>query len=174
MNKQDFVASSREVVLASNLRIALLESSRSCCRFCRDRRLGGLPGGLLMERPFWLLPDYRHLQPDDHERCHMHRRDASFCFLSTLNLLPAELGGLAHSLSVISALAALDPSAALSAAFAVSSPRHPTSPRRRSLSNGMIFALPILFFASFRMFCNFQRLRFAFPVWLPVLVPRSL
>ena len=140
--------------------------------FAIGRRLGGLTSGLLAGASVLLLPDYRHYSQ-------MIMSDAT-CTAMMLVLLfvylrvsaaPQNWAGWLTA-GVISALAASIRPTVLSAILPFLLLAIQTSPRRRSLPNAMIFALPILFFASFQMLYNFRvfgsPFRSGYQFWCPV------
>jgi 4-amino-4-deoxy-L-arabinose transferase-like glycosyltransferase len=140
--------------------------------FFIGRRLGGLPSGLLAGGAVLLLPDYRQYSK-------MIMSDAT-CTAMMLVLLLVYLrltaapknwrGWLAAG--VISALAASIRPTALAATLPFLLLALQTSPRRRSLSNGILFALPILFFAVSQLLYNFHvfgsPFRSGYQFWCPV------
>ena len=140
--------------------------------FAIGRRLGGLPSGLMAGAAVLLLPDFRRYSQ-------MIMSDAT-CAAMMLVLLLAYLrltsadnnwrGWLTAGL--ISALAFSIRPTALSAALPFIFLSLHTSPRRRALSNILLFSLPIALFAAFQMFYNFRvfgsPLRSGYQFWCPV------
>jgi len=140
--------------------------------FAVGRRLGGLPSGLLAGAAVLLLPDYRQYSQ-------MIMSDAT-CTAMTLVLLfvylrlsaaPRNWRGWLTA-GVISALAASIRPTALSAILPFLFLALHTSPRRRSLSSGILFSLPILLFAVPQMIYNLRvfgsPFRSGYQFWCPV------
>jgi 4-amino-4-deoxy-L-arabinose transferase-like glycosyltransferase len=140
--------------------------------FAIGRRLGRLPSGLLAGAAVLLLPDYRQYSQ-------MIMSDAT-CTAMTLVLLLVYLRLTAApdnwrgwlTAGVISALVASIRPTALSATLPFLLLAFHTSSRRRLLSNGILFALPILFFAASQMLYNFRvfdsPFRSGYQFWCPV------
>jgi len=140
--------------------------------FAIGRRLGGMPSGLLAGAAVLLLPDYQKYSQ-------MIMSDAT-CTAMTLVLLLAylRLASAPHNwrgwlaAGVISVLAASIRPTALSATLPFLLLALHTSPRRRSLSNGVLFFLPILLFAASQMLYNFRvfgsPFRSGYQFWCPV------
>jgi 4-amino-4-deoxy-L-arabinose transferase-like glycosyltransferase len=140
--------------------------------FAIGRRLGGIPSGLMAGAAVLLLPDYRHYSQ-------MIMSDTT-CTAMMLVLLLAylRLASAPHNwrgwltAGVISALAASIRPTSLSATLPFLLLALHTSPRRRSLSNGVLFFLPILLFAASQMLYNFRVLgspfRSGYQYWCPV------
>jgi hypothetical protein len=140
--------------------------------FAIGRRLGGIPSGLLAGASVLLLPDYQKYSQ-------MIMSDAT-CTAMTLVLLLVYLrlssapnnwrGWL--TAGVIAAMAASIRPTALSATLPFLLLALHTSPRRRSLSNGALFFLPILLYAALQMVYNFRvfgsPFRSGYQFWCPV------
>jgi 4-amino-4-deoxy-L-arabinose transferase-like glycosyltransferase len=140
--------------------------------FAIGRRLGGIPSGLMAGAAVLLLPDFRRYSQ-------MIMSDTT-CAAMMLVLLLAYLrltsadnnwrGWL--TAGVISALAVAIRPTALSATLPFLLLVFHASPHRRSLSNSILFALPILFFAASQMLYNFRvfgsPLRSGYQYWCPV------
>ena len=140
--------------------------------FAIGRRLGGLPSGLMAGAGVLLLPDFRRYSQ-------MIMSDAT-CAAMMLVLLLAYLrltsaennwrGWLTAGL--ISALAFSIRPTALSATLPFLLLALLNSPRRRALSNVLLFSLPIALFAASQMFYNFRALgsplRSGYQYWCPV------
>jgi len=140
--------------------------------FAIGRRLGGLPGGLMAGGAVLLLPDYRHYSQ-------IIMSDAT-CTAMTLVLLLAYLrlsaaprnwkGWLCAG--VLAALVASIRPTSLSATlpFLFLAVRMP--PRRKSLSNGLLFLLPILLLGASQMLYNHSvfgtPFRSGYQFWCPV------
>ena len=140
--------------------------------FFVGRRLGGLPSGLLAGAAVLLLPDYRQYSQ-------IIMSDATCtAMMLVLLLVYLRLTDAPHSwrgwvtAGVISALAASIRPTALSATLPFLLLALQTSSRRRSLSNGILFALPILFFAASQQLYNFRvfgsAFRSGYQFWCPV------
>lgn len=140
--------------------------------FFIGRRLGGLSSGLLAGAAVLLLPDYRQYSQ-------IIMSDAT-CTAMMLVLLLVYLRLTAAprnwkgwlTAGFISALTVSIRPTALAATLPFLLLALQNSSRRRSLSNSILFVLPILFFAAFQMFYNFRVLgspfRSGYQFWCPV------
>jgi hypothetical protein len=140
--------------------------------FAIGRRLGGIPGGLMAGAAVLLLPDYRQYSQ-------VIMSDAT-CTAMTLLLLLAylRLTAAPHNwkkwlcAGLLSALVAAIRPTGLSATlpFLFLAIRFP--PRRRSLSNALLFLLPILLLGASQLFYNHSvfgtPFRSGYQYWCPV------